>query len=74
MPRVECGYSLGRRIHIGGLGVVVELDAVDRGNKLKPMLDRLEALDGLANRVRRRSGEPGRAPLRPAHSPHCARL
>src|ERR1035437_10192738 len=45
----EGGDSLSGGVHIGGLGVVVELDAVARGNVLQAMLDGLKLLDGRAN-------------------------
>jgi hypothetical protein len=42
MPPGEGGDGLGGGVHVGGLGVVVELDAVDGGHKLQAVLDGLE--------------------------------
>ena len=36
-------------IHVGGLGVVVVLDATNRGHVFQPVLDRLEVADGFAD-------------------------
>src|SRR5262249_49082239 len=44
--RLQC---LDRRIHVCRLGVVVELDAVDRRHVLQPVLDGLEILHRGAN-------------------------
>ena len=56
----EGGDGLGGGVDVGGLGVVVVLDAVDGGHELEPMLDGLELLDGAANCLGRHAGEAGR--------------
>ena len=52
----------GGGVDVGGLRVVVELDAVDGGNKFQAMLDSLKILDGAGDR--RRAGHAGQ--------PRCA--
>ena len=53
----EGGDGLGGGIDVGGLGVVVVLDAVDRGHVLQAVLDGLELLDGAANCLGRHAGQ-----------------
>ena len=57
MPRGECGDGLGGGVDVGGLGVVVELDAVDGGDVFEAVLDGLEIFDGGANGFGGGSGE-----------------
>ena len=47
---------LDRRVHVGGLGVVVVLHAAQRGDVLQAMLHGAEILDRAANRRRLHSG------------------
>ena len=61
MPAGEGGDGLGGGVDVGGLGVVVELDAVDGGDEFEAMLDGLEVFNGGADGVGRGSGEAGGA-------------
>ena len=45
----ECGDGLGGGVDVGGLGVVVDFDAVEGGDVFEAMLDGLELLDGGAD-------------------------
>ena len=58
----KCGDGLGGGVHVGGFGVVVELDAVDGGDVFQAMLDGLEFLDGAAD------GGDGAPARRAAHT------
>ena len=58
MPRGECGNGLGGRIHVGGLGVVVVLHAIERGHVLQAVLDGLELFNRPANGL---GGDAGQA-------------
>ena len=69
----ECGDGLGGGVDVGGLGVVVEFDAVDGGDVFEAMLDGLEILDGRANRLRRRLRRARERRRRPAHFRRCVR-
>ena len=45
----ESGDGLGGGVDVGGLGVVVVLDAVEGGDVFQAMLDGLEVFDGCAD-------------------------
>ncbi len=57
----ESFNGLGRGVHVGGLRIVVEFHAVERGHVLQPVLDRVESFNAAANRFGRGAGQPGRA-------------
>ncbi len=54
----EGGDGLGGGVHVGGLGVVVELDAVAGGHVLQAMLDGMKLFDGAANSLGRDLRQP----------------
>ena len=54
---------LDRGIYVGSFGVVVVIDASNRGNKLQPVLDGLKVAHGLADLV---WGQPINAPAQTA--------
>ena len=45
----KCGDGLGGGVHVGGFGVVVELDAIHGGDVFQAMLDGAEVLYGAAH-------------------------
>ena len=53
----KCGNGLGSCIDVGGLGIVIDFNAVERGDIFEAMLDGFELLDGVAHRFRRGSGQ-----------------
>ena len=55
------GDRLGRGVDIGGLGIVVVVDAVNGGHELQPMLDRMERRDRARNDLGRYIRHAGRA-------------
>ena len=59
--RRERFQGLDRGIHVGGLGIVVILDAPQGGDILQTMLDCLEVVHGLADCSRRAAEERARA-------------
>ena len=67
------GDGLGRGVDVGGLGVVVELDAVDGGDVFEAMLDGLELFDGVADGVGGALRRGARRRRRPARFQRCAR-
>ena len=52
MPPGNAATRFGSGVHVGGLGVVVEVDAVDGGHEFQAMFDGLKLLDGAGNRRR----------------------
>ncbi len=72
VPR-KGGNCFCRGVDVGGLGVVVVVDALDGGNKLQPMLNGMEGRDRPGNGLGRqiRHCTPRKQPR--AHSRHCAR-
>ncbi len=73
MPRGEGGDGLGGGVDVGGLGVVVELDAVEGGDVFEAMLDGLEVFDGAADGVRRALRRGARRRPRRGRFRRCAR-
>jgi hypothetical protein len=70
----EGGDGLGGGVHVGGLGVVVELDAVAGGHVLQAMLDGLEVFDGAANGIGRDAGRRAATTAASTFSKLCAPL
>src|SRR5271166_6674511 len=51
--------SFGGGVHVGGFGVVVELDAVSRGHVFEAVLDGTEIFDCATNYIDRNAGQTG---------------
>jgi hypothetical protein len=74
MPVREGSDRFGCGVHVGGLGVVVEVDAVHFGDEFQAMLDGLEAFDGGSRICGRKRPASARRKRQRARSPRCARL
>ena len=61
MPPGNAAMAFIDRIHVGGLGIVVVVDAVDLRDKLQAMLDRVKFRDRFANRRRFNARQTRRA-------------
>src|SRR6266567_6183171 len=57
---VKGGQRLGGRIDTGGLGVVIELDAMNLTNKFEPVFDANEFAHRIAHRIKIRAHHAGR--------------
>ena len=55
----EGGDGLGGGVYVGGLGVVVVLDAVSSSHVFEAVLDGAEIFDGAANGFSRNTGKTG---------------